>query len=334
MKFASIEHIAALEPIQGADKILLASILGWSVIVKKDEYKIGDFCVYIPIDTLVDPTHQAFKFLANKDKPNEWIRINTIKMRGVFSQGLTISLSNLPNGCYFEGQDVSNMLPIKKYEKENLIIASGTTTHFKPFPSELIPISDEDNLKTYKNTLEEFYDKQCYITLKMDGSSMTIIKYNDDFMVCSRRLILDEGSVMYQYVTREKIKDRLNRNLAIQGEFCGPKVNKNQIGLKDYKFFVFTIKDLDSKRFLNYEELKNTCNDLKLEMVPILENIIITKETTIQVLQELANKVEYTHPNNKKVFGEGIVIRPVEPVYSNSLNKFLSVKLINQNYKD
>ena len=334
MKLASIERIDALERIHSADKILSASVLGWNVIVKKDEFKVGDYCIYIPIDTLVDPTYCAFKFLANKENPLEWVRIKTIKMKGVFSQGLTIAMHHLPKGCYIDGQDVSHMLPIKKYEKENIIIASGITTHFKPFPSEIIPISDEDNLKMRIKTFEEFYDKECYITLKMDGSSMTVIKRNTEFMVCSRRLVLDEGSVMYQYVIRENLQDRINRNLAIQGEFCGPKVNKNQVGLKDYKFFVFTIKDLDLNRFLNFNELQHTCNELKLEMVPLIVKKIITKDTTINDLQELANKVEYTHPNNKKVAGEGIVIRPIDPIYSNTLQKYLSVKLINQNYKD
>lgn len=334
MKIASIERIDALDPIQGADKILLATVLGWDVIVKKDEFKVGDYCIYIPIDTLVDPTNAAFKFLANKEKSDEWVRIKTIKMRGVFSQGLVIPLSYLPSGNYINGQDVSNMLPIKKYEKETLLSQSGTSTHFIPFPTDIIPISDEDNLKTHINTLEEFYDKDCYITLKMDGSSMSIIKQNDNFMVCSRRLILDEGAVMYQYVNREGIKDRLIKNLAIQGEFCGPKVNGNQMGLKDYNFYVFTIKNLDTQKFLNFHEIQDTCTELNLNMVPLIKLIKINKETTLQYLQEEANKVEYTHPNNKKVFGEGIVIRPIEPIYSKSLNKFLSVKLINQNYKD
>jgi hypothetical protein len=42
----------------------------------------------------------------------------------------------------------------------------------------------------------------------MDGSSMTIINQNVDNVntqyICSRRLVLDEGAVMYQYVKREK----------------------------------------------------------------------------------------------------------------------------------
>jgi hypothetical protein len=35
MKLASIENILNLTPIYGADKIELATVLGWQVIVKK-----------------------------------------------------------------------------------------------------------------------------------------------------------------------------------------------------------------------------------------------------------------------------------------------------------
>ena len=334
MKLATIERIDNITNIEGADKIVLATVLGWQVIVKKDEYKNGDLCVYIPIDTQVDPTHDAFKFLANPIKPTEFVRIKTMKMRGEYSQGLIIPLSTLPSDTYIENQDVSNILPVYKYEKENIILADGTTTHNEKFPTDIISKTDEDNLKTAKNALKEFVDIKSYITLKMDGSSMTIIKQNGKCTVCSRNLILDEGAVMYQYVNREKILERIPDNVAIQGEFCGPKVNKNQMGLKDYKFYVFNIKNLTINQYIGYEDIKIFCTDYKLDMVPLIQFITINDETTIQDLQDIANIVVYTHPNNKTVPAEGIVIRPMKPIYSQYLQKNLSVKIINQLYKD
>jgi RNA ligase (TIGR02306 family) len=334
MKLATIEKITGIIPILGADKIVLANVLGWSVIVKKDEYKVGDYGIYIPIDTMVNPKQNCFSFLMNKNNPDEWIRIKTLKMKGVFSQGLLIPITSISKKDYKEGDDVSQFLEIKKYEKENIIVANGTTTHFEAFPTDIIPITDEDNLKTYNHVLSEFYGEDVYITIKMDGSSMTVIRKNDDFKVCSRRLVLDEGAVMYQYVLREGLKERLKENVAIQGEFCGPKVNGNQMGLKDYKFYVFTVRNLDTRQYLSFEEIQLFCEKYKLEMVPLINRCVLAEDTSLQSLQELTNTVEYTHPNNKKVPGEGIVIRPVIPLYSVKLEKNLSVKLINQNYKD
>lgn len=333
MKLATVEKITGTMPILGADKIELANVLGWSVIVKKGEYQIGEYAIYIPIDTMVNPKG-VFSFLMNKNNPDEWIRIKTLKMKGVFSQGLLIPLSSIPNGKYKEGDDVSQFLEIKKYEKENIIVVNGTTTHFEPFPTEIIPITDEDNLKTYKQVLSDFYEEDVYITMKMDGSSMTLIKKDNNFKVCSRRLVLDEGAVMYQYVLREGIKERIPDNIAIQGEFCGPKVNGNQMGLKDYKYYVFTIRNLETREYFSYDEIKLFCEKYNLDMVPLVKRFILPNDTSLESLQDLANTIQYTLPNNKKVAGEGIVIRTVQPLYSLKLDKILSVKLINQNYKD
>ena len=257
-----------------------------------------------------------------------------MKMKGVFSQGLLIPLSSIPNGEYKEGDDVSSFLEIKKYEKENIIVANGTTTHFEPFPTEIIPITDEDNLKTYNQVLADFYEEDVYITMKMYCSSMTLIKKDNVFKVCSRRYVIDEGAIMYQYILREGIKERIPDNIAIQGEFCGPKVNGNQMGLKDYKFYVFTIRNLKTRKYFSYDEIKSFCEKYNFETVPLIKRFILLEDTSLQSLQDLANSIEYTLPNNKKVPGEGIVIRPVIPLYNEKLEKNLSVKLINQNYKD
>lgn len=62
MKLATIEKIISISPIKGADKIVLATLLGWQTIIRKDEYNIGDLCVYIPIDTQVDTHTECFHF--------------------------------------------------------------------------------------------------------------------------------------------------------------------------------------------------------------------------------------------------------------------------------
>ena len=108
MNLASIQKITKLSPIEGADLIEKASVLGWEVVVKKDEFKEGSLCVYIQIDTVV-PELPEYEFLRERK-----FRVRTIKLRKQISQGLIIPL---PVGSWKEGDDVTELLGIKKYEK-------------------------------------------------------------------------------------------------------------------------------------------------------------------------------------------------------------------------
>jgi len=103
-KLATIQKIKELAPIPGKDKIVLASFYGtgWQVIVGKD-MNIDDLCVYIEPDALL-PDIPEFAFL----KPRCWSnslqkhRIKTIKLGGVYSEGLCLPLSILGDAVIYE----------------------------------------------------------------------------------------------------------------------------------------------------------------------------------------------------------------------------------------
>ena len=123
-KLASIKEVGDLIPIEGRDRIELAIIDGWQVIVKKGEFSRGDKCVYIEIDSVL-PEKPEFEFLRSKG-----FRIRTMKMAGVISQGICFPLSILPEGEYELEQDVSDIIGVKQYEKT--IDDAPTETPYKP----------------------------------------------------------------------------------------------------------------------------------------------------------------------------------------------------------
>lgn len=109
-ELATIRKVGEIYPIPERDRIELAMIDGWSVIVKKDEFKAGDLCVYIEIDSVLPPIPE-FEFLSSKK-----YRIKTMKMAGVISQGICFPLSILPKSNYKEGDNVTETLGVKQYE--------------------------------------------------------------------------------------------------------------------------------------------------------------------------------------------------------------------------
>ena len=86
--------------------------MGWSVIVRKEEYNVGDKVIFVEPDAVL-PEREEFEFLRPKK-----FRIKTMKMGGVLSQGICFPLSLLPerDGGYNIDDDVTEIMGIKKYE--------------------------------------------------------------------------------------------------------------------------------------------------------------------------------------------------------------------------
>ena len=61
-KLASIQRIWKIEPIEGADRIELAHVLGWQCVVNKGQFKEMDLAVYFEIDSFL-PVCEPFEFL-------------------------------------------------------------------------------------------------------------------------------------------------------------------------------------------------------------------------------------------------------------------------------
>ena len=142
----------------------------------------------------------------------------------------------------------------------------------------------------------------------------------------------DDGKcAMWKYAHENGIPDRIKENnlsdLAIQGEFCGAGIQKNRLKLKKPEWYVFTMIDLKPHRRLSLAKMKELCGILNLKMVPVEEERDLFEYDSIEELLERA-KGKYTSGMNK----EGIVIRPLEPVYSRIVEGPLSMKVLNNDY--
>jgi len=117
------------------------------------------------------------------------------------------------------------------------------------------------------------------------------------------------------------------KNVAVQGEFCGEGIQKNPLKLVTAEWYVFTLRDMDQGKRLGLKKMQAFCEAAGLNIVPVEETGDQLPYKTVEEFIERA-KGKYASGNHK----EGIVIRPIEPVYSKILEGPLSMKVINNDY--
>lgn len=62
-RLATVEAITNIAPIPDADAIVQAHVRGWTVVVKKGEFREGQLVVYFEVDTALPLTDPRFEFL-------------------------------------------------------------------------------------------------------------------------------------------------------------------------------------------------------------------------------------------------------------------------------
>ena len=339
MKLTEVTKILELTPIEGADRIEKCIVKGWSCVVRKGLHKVGDMVCFIYPDTIIPK-----KYLDESYEGGEKIRLKQVKMKGCFSAGLILPLSELPTpppafGKYEEGNDISEILGVEKYIKQIPVSMAGDA--LGDFPSIYISKSDEDNLRSNPEAVNELkdYDGEIVMTLKVDGTSFTSIWHDEQFHVCSRNLELKdtEKSIYWQMARQYKIHEKLKLtggHWAIQAEIYGNGVNGNSLGESDHKIAVFHIKNLNKGCLLSPSEIKEFCDEYLLPSVDIIGNMESSefiRSFKSGELQQLVNTLKY--PNGKPA--EGVVFKTDKRFPSIVLGKsYWSGKIINEKYQD
>lgn len=347
-KLVTIQKIKSISPIPDADAIEVAEVLGYKVVVKKNEFKIGDKCVFFEIDSILPVTSWS-DFLKDKHDPTKPIRLKTIKLRKQISQGLALPLAacSLIDTFYHDGSgvwkealpvglDLTSTLGVTKYEP---VIPAQLFGKIKgKFPSFLIK-SDQKNIQTYPDVLREIQGKNISVTLKMDGTSVTFYnnpdlteKGKEVFGVCSRNLDLKPDETIYwkmaqKYDIERKMKD-LFPWYAVQGECYGPGIQDNRMGAKENLFAAYDIIDIRDHRFVGWDKFKDITGALGLPTVPVVFEGICPWSSYEEVMQ-FADQQMYA----QDLPAEGIVIKTVDEDYSNVLDGRLSFKAISRVFK-
>ena len=351
-KLASIRIIDDILPIENADRLEQAVIGGWRVVVAKGDFVKGAKVVFFEIDSALPADDERYAFLKERclrkwmcsgNLVLEIIRIKSIKLRGVISQGLIMPLSAFPEVTDTEvGTDLTEILKVQHYDElaDQYDRITGKVKIMGDakgnFPTYLVPKTDEERLQNHPEYFDGRYRGVMFeVTEKYDGCSATYIyspstRPDDPFFVCSRNLELkDTKDNLYWDMAREyNIFDALKLiymifgiEAAIQGEIVGPGVNGNRDLYTEHLFYVFRIYDTVKRKWIAANTRRSCCSVCDLPHVAVIAPYmyLFNSSTTMDNLIKFAEGK--TARGNER---EGLVFK--------ALDGSVSFKVINNKY--
>lgn len=260
-KMAAIRVIKSIEPIEGADRIEKATVDGWTVVVGKGQYKAGQRIIFCEIDSAIpvprlDPDGSLAKRGVKSIDGDDYHIVRTVRLKGVYSQGLILPLHHLnftgwvraflskPLGNIV-GKDVSRALGIFKYDP----FTAKQTTRTAPnldanlvgtFPTQFARKSDSERVQNLGKHLPALSKYEWVVTEKLDGQSITLINDNGNLRVATRNYEVKDHPVR-EWAINEGFLEGVPSGFAVQGEWVGPGVNGNTLGLEEHDFRVFDV---------------------------------------------------------------------------------------------
>lgn len=358
---AYVVTIKDVKPIEGKDRIEYVSFKenDYSVIAQKG-LKVNDKVVYCEVDSIL-PVNEKFEFLRSrcfKDSLNGFL-IKAMKMNGLYSFGIIFKPEDLGLDAskLKSKQDLTDVLQVRKYEpiedrspvenklpplkkKIKSLLMRYALTRFigkrlfvkslekEDFPTWLIPKSDEDNLANNPEWFEKYKNSDNYITVKMEGKSVTCYFENKKFLwfkksifkVFGRNVPLTEKKELEFFKSiGDKIK---NSHVILQGEYCAPHIQRG-IYKNGSHFYIYKIKDLLTNHYYTYEQMQNFATAHNLELVPLVDKKL-SDFKFIEDIYNFADKIYFKEGDISKIITrkskftknhEGIVVR------SNDINK-------------
>lgn len=338
---ATIREIDEIVPIEGRDRIVVYQLGGWNVIGQKfdlngEEVKPGTKVLYFEVDTILNQEHPAFTDVAKRgvktmtiknmvpafgpngeplvDKTGDQIEIDqpivvtghvlkTIKMAGVYSQGMTAPLSefNLTGNETQEELDalfVDQHLAIK-FELDPLLRAGKFTpgnakgefpAHIRKTDSERVQNIKPKNWETLRA------EGDWVASEKIDGTSTTFFTNEEGLQVASRNWWVEMNDDHKKIAEKLGLADLLEEGEFVQGELAGPGIQGNKLDLEERTYFIFTVHGNTPERT---EELRKT---LAKFMVPELD--LVLPETPRDAVEQVNGMKSTINP---RVQAEGAV---------------------------
>lgn len=297
---------------------------GFPCIVQREQFKVGDLAIYVPIETILPEKH--FESYDPKDRKH----LRAKKIRGIFSMGILI-----PNvGNWNEGQDVAQELCVTRFEPKEEIDVNG---YDEPAPQHFIfpKYTDIENLRRYQNVFN--YNEEVILHEKIDGENSRFTHDGNRLWVGSHTRIKKDLSNLEEFKINSKwwriakqydFENKLAKypNKIFYGELYGC-VKSLKYGLNnDIQFMLFDVFDLSKQKYIDYDFALDIANDLNIPWVP---EIYRGPWTRLQEFIKYADGNSLLHGASN--IREGFVMRPITERWNETLGRVI-VKLHGEQY--
>jgi len=248
------------------------------------------------------------KMLVN-GQDREGFRLKTVFLRKQISQGLALPATTFPQiSGKTIGDDVSADLGVLLYEPPMDASLGGEAEG--AFPG-FAPKTDEERIQNLLSWLDEYRGHHFVVTVKVDGTSTTIYKWQEKFGVCGRNWAWreTEANSYWKAARKYNLPELLPEGYAIQAELVGENIQDNRMRIKGHRLLVFYVWDIQKGEYLLLKDMTEFCQKLGLETVPVFQ----TDLKLNHILESLLALADGPCPLNPDVPREGLVFRLNEP---------------------
>lgn len=260
-----VVKINNVTPHPNADRLDICTFEGmaYQVITAKGNFKPKDLAFYFPIESVI-PEQYLDEFGI---RPYYSKKLRAAKLRGIFSEGLLIPVSEKFTGNV--GDDYTEYFGVAKYEyplppKSMNGDMEARIGHYK-FPS-------PENLKRYRDILQD--GEEVVVTEKLHGTNFTVLVDADETIhVGSHNYFwknneTNNNLVYIRAYNENPFLHKLPPNTQVFGEIYG--VQDIKYGLQNGKIGMALFAVRSGNRFLNYTEFVGFCEEFSLPRVPVL----------------------------------------------------------------
>ena len=365
VKAIRVDEVA---PHPNADRLDIIKVLGWNCVVSKGSLRVGDWVIYFPIDSVL-PLELENRIFGDGSKVKlNGKKVKTIKLRGVYSQGLAVPLTKFPEYADSEiDADLTDSLGVKKWEPTEAEPKGLSTNGKKASHKELNPYFKKyTDLNHLKSEMWKFTEgEEVVATEKLHGSSgrgsllpnssnvwwkwllwklRLLPKY--EFCYGSRNVQLQTrwlkpiyhelpSDIYTKAIKQYNLRDKIQPNEAVYGEILGAGIQKGYAYGHAEGEISFHVYDVHKDgRWLDHDELQAWCKERELTPVPTLYRGPFDLEVLAKLVKGPSTVVDAP---SKQPIREGIVVRPVKERCGHggrSVSKFVSEDFLLRNDED